>query len=403
MRIGYISILPADDIHAWSGLNYHILQCLRTQGYEVDLIGPLFDRSRSTISKVKAGVRSLVSRQRHLWTRDISLLRHYARAAATRLAGQHYDLLFSPGTEPVAFLPNTIKTPLIFWTDAPFGAMLGYYPWYSGLAAPSVRDAMQCDQLALARATAAVYSSPWAANTAIRAHHADPAKVTIIPFGANVTAKITPAELESACEQRRQAPWRFLFVGVEWERKGGDKAVAVVAELIRRGYPSELVVVGCDPRKSGALLPTFVKIEGFLDKRTPEGLARLNELYRSTLFFLMPSVAEAYGLVFCEANANGVPCLSSATGGIPAIVENDVNGYLFPPEATPAEFAEYIISNVAPARYRPLASGSLAAYESKLNWLASGAKIKTLIDRIVPGIPEPAPLVTPTGLIAAAP
>ena len=200
-----------------------------------------------------------------------------------------------------------------------------------------------------------------------------------------------------------KAPWQFLFVGVEWERKGGDKAVAVVAELNRRGYPSELIVVGCDPRPGGVKLPDFVKIEGFLNKRTPEGIARLNQLYRSTLFFLMPSLADATPLVFCEAGAYGVPALSTITGGIPSIIENGVNGCLFPPDSAPGDFADFVIANIAPARYRQLALGALTTYESKLNWQTSGAKIKSLIDRVVHGALEREDSPAASRLIAAAP
>jgi glycosyltransferase involved in cell wall biosynthesis len=330
------------------------------------------------------------------------MLRHYAQSAASRLEGRQYDLLFSPGTEPVAFLPARLKTPLVFWTDAPFAAMHDYYPWYQNLASQSIEAAMQCDRLALQRAAAAVYSSEWAAETAVHAHKAEPSKISVIPFGANVTANIKPEHLERVIPERLKAPWRFLFVGVEWERKGGDKAVAVVAELNRRGYASELIVVGCDPRRLGRKLPAFVRIEGFLDKRTPPGMARLNELYRSSLFFLMPSVAEAYGLVFCEANAYGVPCLSTRTGGIPAIVEDDINGKLFHPNATPNCFVEYILAATVCSIYRQLASGALSSYERKLNWAASGWKIKNLIDRICPGTAVNENPQLQAGLIVAA-
>ena len=116
----------------------------------------------------------------------------------------------------------------------------------------------------------------------------------------------------------------------------------------------------------------------------------------------MPSIAEAYGLVFCEANAYGVPCLSTSTGGIPAIVQNDVNGFLFAQEAAAADFAEYILAAVTPGRYRQLACGALTTYKGKLNWAASGAKMKMLIDRIVSKFAEPDAPTTSTGLVTAA-
>ncbi|HEY5813149.1 MAG TPA: glycosyltransferase family 4 protein, partial [Terrimicrobiaceae bacterium] len=313
MKIAYLTIDDPANVNAWSGINAHIADALRRQdAVELLHIGPL-RTPRILISKFRACVSRLLFRKRYLWTRDPSLLRAYARRAE-RMLPASFDLIFSPGTEPIAYL-RTHK-PIAFWTDAPFAAMLNYYPWYSGLSRAACRDGLECDTLALRRSRLAIYSSAWAAKSAIHAHDGDPAKIQVIPFGANLESALTDAELETLISKRQATPWRFLLIGIDWIRKGADIALEVVGELNRRGFPSELVVAGCRPPNSTGVPPPYLKLEGFLDKRTKVGRLRLAELYRSALFYFMPSRAEAYGIVYCEANAFGLPCLAADTGGV---------------------------------------------------------------------------------------
>ena len=247
MKIAYLTIDDPANVNAWSGINAHMADALRRQdAVELLHIGPL-RTPRILISKFSACLSRLLFRKRYLWTRDPSLLRAYARRAE-RMLPAHFDLIFSPGTEPIAYL-RTHK-PIAFWTDAPFAAMLNYYPWYSGLSRAACRDGLECDTLALRRSRLAIYSSAWAAKSAIYAHDGDPAKIQVIPFGANLESALTDAELETLISERQATPWRFLLIGVDWIRKGADIALEVVGELNRRGFPSELVVAGCRPPNS---------------------------------------------------------------------------------------------------------------------------------------------------------
>ena len=59
---------------------------------------------------------------------------------------------------------------------------------------------------------------------------------------------------------------------------------------------------------------------------TRRAVARL----RQADLFTLPSAAEAFGNVFAEALASGLPIVGSATGGIPDLVEHGSNGLLVP-------------------------------------------------------------------------
>jgi hypothetical protein len=225
LKIAYLTIDDPANLNAWSGINARMAAALRQcDAIELVHVGPL-RTSRALLSKVKARFLSFLFRQRYLWSRDPSLLRAYARQAE-RLLPSGCDMVFSPGTEAIAYLRTT--KPVVFWTDATFAAMLKYYPWYCGLSRAARRDGLLCDTLALQRSRLAIYSSAWAARSAIDQHGGDAAKIRILPFGANLESTLTDDELEGLIPQRQASPWRFLLVGVDWARKGADTALAVV-------------------------------------------------------------------------------------------------------------------------------------------------------------------------------
>ena len=94
----------------------------------------------------------------------------------------------------------------------------------------------------------------------------------------------------------------------------------------------------------------------FIGKATAEDRQRLNELYARSHFFIMPTRAEAFGIVFAEASTFGVPCLGTAVGGLPSVIKDGVNGQLFPLDANGEDYADWILHTMAdPVRYRTLA------------------------------------------------
>jgi glycosyltransferase involved in cell wall biosynthesis len=380
MKIAYLTVDDPANVNAWSGINAYMADALRQQdAVELLHIGPL-RTFRTFISKFKACLLTVLSRKRYLWPRDPALLRAYARQAE-RLLPPDCDVIFSPGTEPISYL--RADKPIVFWTDAPFAAMLNYYPWYCNLSRAARRVGLQCDTLALRRSRLAVYSSAWAANCAIQQHGADPSKIRVLPFGANLKSAFTDMDLEALIQQRQASPWRFLLVGVDWIRKGADIALEVVGDLNRRGFASELIVAGCQPPNSTGVLPRYLKLEGFLDKQTTSGHLRLVELYRSALFYFMPSRAEASAIAYCEANAFGVPCLATDTGGIRSIIQDEVNGRCFPPDQPISDYADYILATVRSGVYPAMCRNSLRLSREKLNWQAGVNSLMPILHSII--------------------
>ena len=61
------------------------------------------------------------------------------------------------------------------------------------------------------------------------------------------------------------------------------------------------------------------------------GRAAIAGRYRNADIFTLASWEEAFGNVFAEALASGLPIVGSTSGGIPELVEHGKNGFLVPP------------------------------------------------------------------------
>lgn len=350
-------------------------ESLKNQSIAVEYISALTEES-SFLLKQKERLYHYF-KKRYLRDRDPLLLKGYAREVSRRLSNLDIDIVFSPGTIPIAYLE--CSEPIVFWTDATFAGMIDYYPNFSNLCRETLRNGNAMEESALQRCKLAIYSSEWAAQTAVENYHIDPSKVKVVPFGANLECNRSYEDIEAIIESRTFAKCRLLFMGVDWFRKGGDIALEVVKELNKEGLPTELTIVGCQPI-AGDPLPDFIKPLGFINKATGEGFQRISKLLADSHFLIFPSRAECYGIVLCEANSFGVPCLATNTGGIPTIIKEGLNGKLFSKNAEITEYSTYISNLFSDyPRYKKLALSSFNEYQSRLNWSFAAQTVKKLL------------------------
>ncbi len=118
----------------------------------------------------------------------------------------------------------------------------------------------------------------------------------------------------------------LLYVG----RLGAEKRLEQLKALLSDLPAVRLALVGDGPQRAEleklfAGLPVF--FAGYL---RGEDLAAA---YASADLFVFPSTTETLGLVLLEAMAAGCPVVAANSGGIPDIVSDGVNGFLFPPES----------------------------------------------------------------------
>jgi glycosyltransferase involved in cell wall biosynthesis len=381
MKIAYVTNFEAKNLAIrdnWSGLGYYIAQSLKNQDITVEYMGPLQDPvTLQTIRKLKSRYYKLFYKKNYQKDADPLTLKNYASQVAKKLNSIKSDIVFSATVNPIAYLE--CKQPIVFWADATCAGLVDFYPQYTNLCQESLKNWHMMERLALQKCKLAIYASEWAAQTAIDYYNVDPEKVKVVPFGANIDSFRTIGEIKDLIESRPLNKCKLLFLGVDWYRKGGDVALKVAEELNNLGLNTELTVVGCQPIVEGSL-PSFVKPLGFISKSTIEGKERINQLLAESHFLIVPSRAECYGVVFCEANSLGVPCISRKVGGIPTIIRPNVNGNLFDIDASITEYCNYILRLFANyADYKELALSAFNEYKSRLNWKVAGQKIKELL------------------------
>jgi glycosyltransferase involved in cell wall biosynthesis len=376
MKIAYATTFDAKDILSWSGIGYYLGECLKAQATSVAYLGPLKEKY-SWFFKGKQFFYKYLLGKRHLRDREPVIVKSYAAQIARKLAGLKADLVLSPSAIPIAYLE--CREPLVLWTDGSFRATVDFYPEFSNLSRETMGNGHALEAAAMERVKLAIFSSDWAAAAAMRDYRVDPAKVRVVPYGANLSWEPGLTEITAMISRRPPDRCRLLFIGVAWWRKGGDRACEVARELNKRGLPTELIVVGCRP-PGRAPPPEFVTFTGFLNKALPAEAAAINRWLARSHFLLLPARAEAAAVVLAEANSFGVPCLTTDVGGLTTIIKNGVNGRTFPQAADISEYCDYICHLFANYHeYGDLALSAFHQYQSRLNWNTAGQAVRELL------------------------
>jgi glycosyltransferase involved in cell wall biosynthesis len=361
-RIAFMASGSPRDQAAQSGSLYYMVRALDPHFEQIYLFDPI-----TSLEKRAGRVADALSRR--ALGRPIAydhlarVARKHGRIAADRLRGGSFDAVLAV-MNPVDIACLQTDLPVVLVLDATFALQRDYYPQFTNLWAWSARQADSVEEAAYRTASSLVYSSSWAAQSAIRDYGVDAHKVHAISYGANLDS--IPAR-DTVLRKMPSRACRLLFVGVGWEEKGGAIAFDALVELESMGIEAELIVCGCTPPRG--FFHQRMLVIPFLDKRDNRQRAHLTELYATSDFLLLPTRREAFGHVFCEASAFGLPSITSNTGAVSEVVRHEENGYVLPYDAAGSEYAR-IIADVYrdKEQYKALVASSRAAYEARLNW-----------------------------------
>lgn len=315
-RFAFMTIGP------FSGINAQVLQGLQAEfpELEADQIDiPTWVRTHRSVMirnlvHVLAGHGPAIFLDRaRLWGafyRTPYLFEAIRTAMKDKLGGDRYE--FSLQTQSL-FDGSGAGVPHFVYTDHT-ELVNRYYPDYDPTLAPSERW-LKLERTIYERADLTFTMSSHVARSLAEHYGIDPARVRCVLAGSNVAPEDGSA-LEPAYASRR-----ILFVGRQWERKGGPDLIAAF-QLVRRRHPdAALVIAGCTPE----LQLEGVEVLGELSAE------RLNDQYASAAVFCMPSLVEPFGIVFIEALSRGLPVVATSIGALPDIVQDGHSGYLHRP------------------------------------------------------------------------
>src|SRR3954470_19443313 len=111
MRLAYVTTHDARDPSKWAGTTYHIARTLEARGAAVEYVGPLREE-RALPLKARQWLYGQILKQALHRDREPVVLDGYARQVEQALARSNADIVFSPGTIPIAHLKT--DRPIVF-------------------------------------------------------------------------------------------------------------------------------------------------------------------------------------------------------------------------------------------------------------------------------------------------
>ena len=348
---------PLDKV-SWSGIHFQMYRSLSESFEVVEVAGPINQRIVKPFGIINKIAR-LFFNKGYNHKNSIAVSYILSKIFQQRLKGKKYDYILAPAaSSEIAFLNTNI--PIIYYTDSSFGQLNEYYESFSNLFRFSAKESNFIEQKALLNATYIAYPSEWARKYVLKNYQLN-AVPKVIPMGANIDEEqivYVPKTIH------KDEEIYILFLGVDWFRKGGDKVFETFL-LLSEKYNVNLTVCGCIP----PVTHPKMKVIPFLNKNDASQMGSFTELFQHTHLLFLPSKAECFGIVFCEASAFGIPSITTNTGGIPNAVVDGENGYCLDVNATPSDYFNTISQLIEnPSQYQSLSASSRALYLSTLNW-----------------------------------
>jgi glycosyltransferase involved in cell wall biosynthesis len=172
-------------------------------------------------------------------------------------------------------------------------------------------------------AAAIVSFSESARQSVLQDYNINPHKVRVIYPGVN----LAQIPLRESTQKATRKPFNILFIGGDFDRKGGHDLLEVFLEEFSNDAELHLVTtasVQCDHPN--------VHIHYQIEAYTPKWL----QLYHQADVFVMPTYSEPFGWVFIEAMAAGLPIVTTTINAIPEIVCHQETGLLIQSGDRPA-------------------------------------------------------------------
>lgn len=378
MKIAFVSRDDVSDIRTWSGTNYHLFHALKSAGEKKDVALCVIDKlddKRNIMLKLYTKIYAVILKvlKRPLGGRYYKWnAKFFARQIKKELPDD-VDVIFSMTQWPVAYLKSDkIK---IFFSDAEIGDFFDMCHLYQEFSLHWKQTAIKLQENAINNSDLILFSSEWAANGIMNRYGGiDKKKIKIVPIGANIKCTRAKNDIAKIIEKKSGNMCFLLFIGRSWKGKGGNIALETAKILHKSGMKVHLDIVGI--KDCPTELPEYVKNHGFILKSEKDGLAKLDALFKKAHFFILPTRADTFGIVYAEASSYGLPSLATKIGGVSGVVADGKNGKLFDFFDNGEKYAEYIQTMLSDyEKYKKLCFSSFEQYETRFNWKIIGEKI----------------------------
>lgn len=309
------------DRGTWSGCSYYLFNALDQKGLLYEAVSAEPSPSLSALHKLLS-----VHPNRATWRLKYGLGAGYrtqmTKTALRRIAAldrDGYNVILQAGAW--YNLTGQSGKLTVSYHDANIATYLGSRLPLPRLPARFVRSAWDFESAIYRNSHCLFTMSAWVADSFVRDFGVSARKIAPVGAGVNLPA-------DPQVEHKRYDQREILFVGWDFERKGGPTLLEAFSRVRREIPDASLTLVGPRGLKD---LPEGVRSLGYVPKNTDEGLRRLLAAYQSASVFAMPSLYEPFGIVFLEAMANRLPCIGADVCAMPEIIEDGITGYIVAP------------------------------------------------------------------------
>ncbi len=183
-------------------------------------------------------------------------------------------------------------------------------------------------------------------------------------------------EMRSHLTQNHPESPLLLYVG----RLSAEKEIERIKPILEAIPDARLALVGDGPHRQ-ALEKHFADTNTFFVGYL-KGV-ELGSAFASADAFIFPSRTETLGLVLLEAMAAGCPVVAARSGGIPDIVTDGVNGYLFAPQSDDAGAIAATIRLLEEKQEREIIRQNARSEAEQWGWAAATRQLQTYYQQVV--------------------
>lgn len=167
----------------------------------------------------------------------------------------------------------------------------------------------------------------------------------------------------------------IMTVGRLDKKKGINYLIDAMPKVIHKFPDVKLVIVGEGPEKDNLINQIkMLSLEGNIYMAGAVQNKELPKYYNRADLFVLPSLEEGLGVVLLEAMACGTPVIGSDVGGIPDVIIDGKNGFLFKPRDS-GDITEKILDCLSnETLLRNFSISGLSIVAEKFCWTAIAEK-----------------------------
>jgi len=167
---------------------------------------------------------------------------------------------------------------------------------------------------------------------------------------------------------------KILFVGVNWQRKGGPELVEAFRRVRERVPDAKLTIVGCSPE---------IDIDGCeVVGRVP--VEQVGRYFEQASLFCLPTRREPFGVVCLEAHLYGLAVVATPVGALPEYIQQGKTGYLVQPGDV-EQLTDALTSLLSdPAKCRAFGRAGFEAVRHQYTWENVGKIVERHVRQVLP-------------------